>query len=842
MTTSLQNSLQPRPQAKVTQATAGGVLQRKCSCGQHTGGGDCAECRRKGQMLQRQATRQTTPASVPPIVHEVLRAPGQSLDSATRTFFESRFEHDFSHVRVHTDPRAAESARAVNALAYTVGRNIVLGSGQSAQDGSRGNRLLAHELTHVIQQNSANTISPRLVISTPQDSSEQEADAVAEGIFRNDQSPSTSVQAGATLQRVEDDSGTPGTGASSPAPSSPNRGASRPRRLNIDVLAAEDPDDFLVRAAAMDLGTDIRVRSMEDMISQVSSLATEGSCVASLEIFNHGSPLRQTVAGGNKLKSRSGEIRRRPRSGFSLGWLFDGANRDALHRLRSSFCCNGETRWFGCSTAGVSAEGGTRTEREKRSGKRRYTGYRAGLYQSVEDAAAHGATRFRAIGSINAQSWANALCTPITAATDFNSWNVRGSGYTRTVIYGGQELRFAPQADVGCACDPETGRVSGTAPGTREIRQRAVELRQQALRPTYERARSVTGREQGSVTESEEQRSTQQAEQLGQTISGSVLRRAGFARGARPTTPEEALRVVAPWGLDIDRITSSLPTLSASTSEAVRGRRVSADLAGQQRSLEAALTQRGRETFMSALLEVRRDRFWNEHLRNNTIYIFPDLSGENRWRGYTQTGTQTDENGHTRRVYIIHISRDMLNGGQVDLVVSNLIHELTHTAEHNIVGRAMRSFHRDLAELLANHPEVEALRASATDTTAARDRHVSQIRQMLYEATSYAEGEILAHLQQLSHQPAITINGRSIRASDFILEQVTRYIAQLRRIGMPRRVLTGAIRSIYRRAMALYDRRIAATPADSRERRRMEANKRLASSIFRLALTNSGDR
>ncbi len=90
--------------------------------------------------------------SAPPIVHEVLRSPGQPLDPANHAFFAPRFGHDFSRVRIHTDARAAESARAVNALAYTVGQDVVFGAGQYAPGTAAGNRLLAHELTHAVQQ------------------------------------------------------------------------------------------------------------------------------------------------------------------------------------------------------------------------------------------------------------------------------------------------------------------------------------------------------------------------------------------------------------------------------------------------------------------------------------------------------------------------------------------------------------------------------------------------------------------------------------------------------------------------------------------------------------------
>lgn len=90
-----------------------------------------------------------------PIVQDVLALPGQPLDEATRDFFEPRFGHDFGNVRVHADERAAESARAVHASAYTVGRDIVFASGHYNQSTGEGRRLLAHELTHVVQQRSS---------------------------------------------------------------------------------------------------------------------------------------------------------------------------------------------------------------------------------------------------------------------------------------------------------------------------------------------------------------------------------------------------------------------------------------------------------------------------------------------------------------------------------------------------------------------------------------------------------------------------------------------------------------------------------------------------------------
>ena len=93
--------------------------------------------------------------AVPPPVSKVFRSTGQSLDVAARSFMEPRFGHDFSSVRIYSDSRAAQAARSMKALAYTVGSDIVFGAGQYQPETTSGRRLLAHELTHVIQQSAA---------------------------------------------------------------------------------------------------------------------------------------------------------------------------------------------------------------------------------------------------------------------------------------------------------------------------------------------------------------------------------------------------------------------------------------------------------------------------------------------------------------------------------------------------------------------------------------------------------------------------------------------------------------------------------------------------------------
>jgi len=129
-------------------------LQRACACG-----GACPKCQTEqpGQKQERLQTKRvqagdTGQITAPAIVREVLAAPGQPLDSATRGFMEPRFGQDFSKLRVHTDARAAESAKAIGAHAYTVGSHIVFGAGRYEPLSSFGGALLAHELAHVVQQ------------------------------------------------------------------------------------------------------------------------------------------------------------------------------------------------------------------------------------------------------------------------------------------------------------------------------------------------------------------------------------------------------------------------------------------------------------------------------------------------------------------------------------------------------------------------------------------------------------------------------------------------------------------------------------------------------------------
>src|SRR2546425_13230657 len=121
-------------------------VHRKCA-----GGGTCADCRDEDEHhLQRTASSHqpphASPSDAPPEIDAVLRTGGEPLDPVTRNFMEPRFGAELGGVRIHRDPRAAESARSVQAVAYTVGHHVVFDEGQYAPDTVGGRRLLAHEL------------------------------------------------------------------------------------------------------------------------------------------------------------------------------------------------------------------------------------------------------------------------------------------------------------------------------------------------------------------------------------------------------------------------------------------------------------------------------------------------------------------------------------------------------------------------------------------------------------------------------------------------------------------------------------------------------------------------
>ena len=162
---------------------AGPTIQRKCApCG--TGGAPCPACAEEEEKIssaktwmQRQSDREASGEGesaaaqneAAPTVegHVNSLGSGTPLPLSVRGFFEPRFGRDFGDVRVHTGTRAAAAAKSVNALAYTVGSNIVFGDGQYSPATANGQRLVAHELTHVVQQSGAQQTVQRFATCEP---------------------------------------------------------------------------------------------------------------------------------------------------------------------------------------------------------------------------------------------------------------------------------------------------------------------------------------------------------------------------------------------------------------------------------------------------------------------------------------------------------------------------------------------------------------------------------------------------------------------------------------------------------------------------------------------------
>ena len=113
------------------------------------------------EFLQTKKKHEETPEVTPRIAANIhsLKGGGQPLTDSSRSFLERRFGYGFGHVRVHSDTRAAETARSLNARAFTVGKNVAFAAGQYDPRSTEGRELLAHELTHVVHQTSSDSSS-----------------------------------------------------------------------------------------------------------------------------------------------------------------------------------------------------------------------------------------------------------------------------------------------------------------------------------------------------------------------------------------------------------------------------------------------------------------------------------------------------------------------------------------------------------------------------------------------------------------------------------------------------------------------------------------------------------
>ena len=160
------------------------------------------------QRVLAQARTDTGEASAAPEVEQAIqqaRGGGQALDSGVRAQMEPAFGADFSGVRVHADAGADDLNRSLNARAFTTGQDIFFRQGAYSPGSSSGRELVAHELTHVVQQN-GDRVQTKLTVGQPGDRYEQEADRVARAVLQQEQQPiRKNADEGLVQQQVEEE-------------------------------------------------------------------------------------------------------------------------------------------------------------------------------------------------------------------------------------------------------------------------------------------------------------------------------------------------------------------------------------------------------------------------------------------------------------------------------------------------------------------------------------------------------------------------------------------------------------------------------------------------------------
>ncbi len=159
------------PESKEKNTTQGKTNTGRTKTGLLAGNSEISIQRQKEGSLQAKATPGHTPQVTPNVAANIqnLKGGGQPLPPTQRHFFESRMGQDFSGVRIHTDSKAADAAQTIKAKAFTLGNNIVFNTGQYSHDNQEGKKLLAHELTHVVQQRAPDAPPPSTIARAPGD-------------------------------------------------------------------------------------------------------------------------------------------------------------------------------------------------------------------------------------------------------------------------------------------------------------------------------------------------------------------------------------------------------------------------------------------------------------------------------------------------------------------------------------------------------------------------------------------------------------------------------------------------------------------------------------------------
>ncbi len=332
------------------------------------------------------------------------------------------------------------------------------------------------------------------------------------------------------------------------------------------------------------------------------------------------------------------------------------------------------------------------------------------------------------------------------------------------------------------------------------------------------------------------------SEEQGKIMKNQILQSAGFAKGIDASTPEDAEKLIKFWGLSMSTIVTQMAQISSSLSTQVVGQTTTTSLAQQQKTFVDALSAQGQLAYKKAVKLVKDEPFWNNYFNTNEIFIFPDLQGGNRFSGYNQAVPDPNDPTGQKKVIIVHISQIHLNNNFPELSASTIVHELSHVIyDPSVLERALAPFKNSIAALLVDHPQIIATRKGAKDPVAAKEQQQKRISQILYETLAYGEEEIFVHLQQLTHQPDVTVTKsdgtqESLRGAQLLQHEVLRYIQRLQKIGLEKRMLQGVLGQIGRRVDIMYDNRIAAFPKGSKQRGIMEAQKKMAQLIFEMAL------
>src|SRR5579859_3515129 len=263
------------------QPARGALLQHKCACGGGVPVGD------QDQKVRRKVANAKSAGSsasfAPPIVHDVLSSPGQPLDRSLRAFMEPKFGHDFSRVRVHLDDKAADSARSISALAYTVGTDIVFGRGNYRPAAPAGCALLAHELAHLVQQGSAPPTGQPLPISHPQDAQEHAADRAASAILSGVPVSLAGNSHRVGVYRASDPAAAAATApAAAPAPASPETLIRQWLDQHQFAPPAKQPEDAAAERTVLLNGEEMTVSDAVKLAAADKALAQPPELISSV--------------------------------------------------------------------------------------------------------------------------------------------------------------------------------------------------------------------------------------------------------------------------------------------------------------------------------------------------------------------------------------------------------------------------------------------------------------------------------------------------------------------------------------------------------------------------------